>query len=172
MQYHHLIIDGYGVALLNRSLAEIYTSLANEQAPNLNSPSYINFIENDRAYVESEVFNKQRQYWLSKFPTPPEPLFTPRYRSHYTDKLIGSGCEVLYLPRDFYNRLNELAKQHNATLFHLLLGALYVYFTRIAGRDDFAIGLPVLESCQCPIQRNRGLVYPGSHQLYLILARI
>jgi amino acid adenylation domain-containing protein len=157
LQYHHLIIDGYGVALLNRSLAEIYTSLANEQAPNLKSPSYINFIENDRAYVESEVFNKQRQYWLSKFPTPPEPLFTPRYRSHYTDKLIGSGCEVLYLPRDFYNRLNELARQHNATLFNLLLGALYVYFTRIAGQDDFAIGFPTHNRTQAKLKETAGL---------------
>jgi arthrofactin-type cyclic lipopeptide synthetase A len=88
-------------------LANIYTSLANDEIPELDSPSYTTFIANDRAYVESEVFNKQRQYWLSKFPTPPEPLFTPRYRSHYTDKLIGSGCEVLYLPRDFYNRLQK-----------------------------------------------------------------
>jgi diphthamide biosynthesis methyltransferase len=79
---------------------EIYTSLANEQVPNLKSLFYINFIENDRASVESEAFKQT----------------TP----------ICSGVEVLYLPRDFYNRLNELAKQHNATLFHLLLGAMSI----------------------------------------------
>jgi len=33
LQYHHLIVDGYGVALLNRSLAKIYTQLANGQIP-------------------------------------------------------------------------------------------------------------------------------------------
>jgi len=157
LQYHHLIIDGYGVALLNRSLAEIYTQLANEQTPNLDSHSYISFIENDRAYIESAVFDKQRQYWLSKYPTPPEPLLTPRYRSQYTDKLIGSGCEVLYLSRDFYNRLHELAKQHDATLFHLLLGALYVYFTRTAQRNDFAIGLPVLNRANTQFKKTAGL---------------
>ena len=157
LQYHHLIVDGYGVAMFNRSLAEIYTQLANEQVPNLDSPSYLNFIEDDRAYVESAVFDKQRQYWLDKYPTPPEPLFNPRYSEHYTDKLIGSGCEVLYFPRDFYNRLNELAKQHNATLFHLLLGALYVYFTRTAQRDDFAIGLPVLNRANANFKKTAGL---------------
>ncbi len=57
IQYHHLIVDGYAVALLNRSLAEIYTQLANGQIPNLDSHSYVNFIENDRAYVESAVFD-------------------------------------------------------------------------------------------------------------------
>jgi NRPS condensation-like uncharacterized protein len=125
MQYHHLIVDGYAVALLNRSLAEIYTQLANGQVPHLESPSYTHFIDNDQTYVKSETFEKQRQYWLKQYQTSPDPLFSPRYRSNYTDKLIGSGCEVLYLPRDFYNRLHELAKKHNATLFHLLLGALY-----------------------------------------------
>ncbi|MEN8218112.1 MAG: amino acid adenylation domain-containing protein, partial [Pseudomonadota bacterium] len=157
IQYHHLIVDGYGIALLNRSLAEIYTQLTNEQVPNLENPSYINFIENDRAYVESAVFEKQRQYWLDKYPTPPEPLLNPGYRSHYSDKLIGSGCEVLYLQRDFYNRLNVLAKQHKATLFHLLLGALYVYFTRTTQREDFAIGLPVLNRANANFKKTAGL---------------
>jgi amino acid adenylation domain-containing protein len=167
MQYHHLIIDGYGVALLNRSLAEIYTQLANQQIPNLDSPSYVNFIENDRAYVESAVFEKQRQYWLNLYPAPPEPLLNPRYRSHYTDKLIGSGVEVLYLPREFYNRLKRKAKQHNATLFHLLLGALYVYFTRTAaGREDFAIGLPVLNRANAQFKKTAGLFTGVSPTLF------
>ena len=157
IQYHHLIIDGYGIALLNRSMAEIYTQLANGPVPNLDSLSYVTFVDNDRAYVESAIFDKQRQYWLNKYPTPPEPLFNPRYRSNYTNKLIGSGCEVLYLPRDFYNRLNVLAKQHKATLFHLLLGAFYVYFTRTAQRDDFAIGLPVLNRANANFKKTAGL---------------
>jgi len=166
LQYHHLIIDGYGIAMLNRSLAEIYTHTLNGQTPNLDSHSYISFIENDRAYIESAIFDKQRQYWLSKYPTPPEPLFTPHYRSNYTDKLIGSGCEVIYLPRDFYNRLNKLAKQHNATLFHLLLGAFYVYFTRTAQRDDFAIGLPVLNRANANFKKTAGLFTGVSPTLF------
>jgi len=157
LQYHHLIIDGYGVALLNRSLAEIYTQLATGQSPNLDSPSYTQFIATDRAYVASETFDKQRQYWLTKYPTPPEPLFRPRALSPYPDKVMGSSCEVLYLPRDFYKRLQELAKSHHATLFHLLLGALYVYFTRTAQRDDLAIGLPVLNRANAQFKQTAGL---------------
>jgi len=157
LQYHHLIIDGYGVGLLYRSMAEIYTHIANGQTPNLHNPSYVSFINNDRAYVKSETFEKQRRYWLSLFPTLPEPLFSPRYHFHNTEKLIGSGCEVLYLQRSFYNRLNALAKQHNATLFHLLLGALYVYFTRTTQHKDFAIGLPVLNRANAQFKKTAGL---------------
>ncbi len=166
IQYHHLIVDGYAIGWLVRSLTKIYTQLQGGQVPNLDSPSYVNFIDNDRAYVESAVFDKQRQYWLNKYPSLPEPLFKPRYRSNYTDKLIGSSVEVLYLPRDFYNRLNKLAKQHNATLFHLLLGAFYVYFTRTAGRDDFAIGLPVLNRANANFKKTAGLFTGVSPTLF------
>jgi len=157
LQYHHLIIDGWGVALLNRSLAEIYTQLINKEQPNLNSPSYTTYIASDRDYIESAVFTKQRQYWLEKYSTVPEPLLTPRYRAKFDHELITSACETLYLPRDFYTQLEQLAKQHQATLFHVLLGALYVYFTRTAGRDDFAIGLPVLNRANAQFKQTAGL---------------
>jgi amino acid adenylation domain-containing protein/non-ribosomal peptide synthase protein (TIGR01720 family) len=157
LQYHHLIIDGWGVALLNRSLAEIYTQLVNGENPSLNSPSYTGFIENDRNYVESALFEKQRQYWLEKYPAVPEPLLNPRYRAEFNRDLIESGCEELYLSRNFYNQLNILAKQHQATLFHVLLGALYTYFTRTAQRDDFAIGLPVLNRAKAQFKQTAGL---------------
>ncbi|NJO16203.1 MAG: non-ribosomal peptide synthase/polyketide synthase [Thioploca sp.] len=157
MQYHHLIVDGYAVALLNRSLAEIYTQLAQGQIPNLESPSYIDFINYNQAYIESETFEKQRQYWLAKYLVMPKPLFNPRYRSQSSDKLIGSGGEVLYMPRSFYQQLNELAKQHQVTLFRVFLGALYVYFTRIAQRNDFAISFPTLNRPSAEFKQMAGL---------------
>jgi amino acid adenylation domain-containing protein/non-ribosomal peptide synthase protein (TIGR01720 family) len=166
IQYHQLIVDSYAVALLNRSLAGIYTKLANGQVPNLSNLSYVTFVDNDRAYLESAVFDKQRQYWLDKYPTLPEPLLSPRYRSRYTGKLISSGCEALYLPISFYNRLNAFAEQHEATLFHLLLGALYVYFTRTAQRDDLAIGLSMLNRANANFKKTTGLFTGVSPTLF------
>ncbi len=157
LQYHHLITDGWGVALLNRSLAEIYTQLVNGENPNLNSPSYVGFIDNDRDYIESGLFETQQQYWLEKYPIVPEALLTPRYRARFNRDLVESECEALYLSRDFYTQLNRLAKQHQATLFHVLLGALYTYFTRTAQRDDFAIGLPVLNRPKAQFKETAGL---------------
>jgi non-ribosomal peptide synthetase component F len=157
LQYHHLILDGWGVALVNRSLAAIYTALTEGEVPDLSSPSYIPFIDDDRQYVESSLFQTQRDYWLEKYSTPPEPLLTPRYHAQYAGERVGSGCETLFLPRDLYQRLAGLAQRHNATLFHVLLGALYVYFTRTAQREDFAIGLPVLNRANARFRQTAGL---------------
>lgn len=143
-QYHHLITDGYSIALLNRSLANLYTQLAHGQTPDLMSPSYTCFIEHDHNYSKSDTFEKNRQYWLEKYPSIPEPLLTPYYLARYSDRVIGSGCETLSLPRDFYQYLHTFAKSYGVTFFRVLLGAFYVYFTRIAQQDDLAIGFPIL----------------------------
>ncbi|MEM6406655.1 MAG: condensation domain-containing protein, partial [Pseudomonadota bacterium] len=144
LQYHHLINDGWGVALLNRSLADLYSALVAGQAPDLSAPSYTDWIAQDRAYVDSATFRKNRDYWLHQYPTAPEPLLSPRYRTQYTDDIIHSGCETQSLPRAFYQQLERFAAQHQVSVFHILIGALTVYFTRITQREDFAIGLPVL----------------------------
>lgn len=112
MQYHHLIADGQAVALLHRSLADLYTQLTQGETPDLASLSYTHYISNDRAYVESEQFEQHRRYWLKQYPSVPEPLLNPRYRSHFDENLIGSGCEAFFLPRDVYQQLNDLAKSH------------------------------------------------------------
>lgn len=122
MQYHHLIADGYAVALLHRSLAHLYTQLAQGHTPDLASFSYTHYISDDRAYVASDKFEQHRRYWLKEYPTLPEPIRQPRYRSQFADNLIGSGCEAWFLPRDVYQQLNDLAKQQQVTFLPVMLG--------------------------------------------------
>jgi hypothetical protein len=60
-----------------------------------------------------------------------------------------SHCESLYLPCTLYKQLWELAKNHQVSLFHLLLGVLAVYFARTAQKDAVVIGLPVQADMFC-----------------------
>lgn len=48
LQYHHLINDNWGVALLNRSLAELYSALVARRTPNISAPAYADWIMQDR----------------------------------------------------------------------------------------------------------------------------
>ncbi|MCP5049407.1 MAG: hypothetical protein GY940_19715 [bacterium] len=54
-----MIVDGWGISLITQSLAKIYTQL-NQERPLIQdqkkepvAPSYLAFVENDRAYIES-----------------------------------------------------------------------------------------------------------------------
>ncbi|NZD57208.1 amino acid adenylation domain-containing protein, partial [Sphaerotilus montanus] len=161
LQYHHLIVDGWGVALINRSLAEIYSSLAeqawSEIAP---SPSYTAFIASDREYVESPAFERDRAYWLAQYANgAPEPLLQARHHATApkSEGTAGSAVQSMHLPRAMYRELEALAAEQGASVFHVLLGALYVYFTRTGQREDFAVGLPVLNRSNAQMRATAGL---------------
>lgn len=160
LQYHHLIIDGWGVALINRSLTQIYSALAGAAAEETvpPSPAYTAFIAQDREYVESAAFERDRQYWLRQYAGgAPAPLLQSRHRTQPGTGLAGSAVQSMQLPRTTYRALQTLAVEHGASVFHVLIGALYVYFTRTAQREDFAIGLPVLNRSNAQMRATAGL---------------
>ena len=153
IQYHHLIIDGWGIALLNRSLAELYTALSQGRAPDLQSPSYLDHVADNQSYLQSEQYGNHRSYWLQRYDSVPDPLLTSRT----PDKdLAASDCYTVPLSRDLYQQLGILAKQYQASTFHVIIGALALYFTRTQGRDEFVIGLPVLNRSKAAFKNTAG----------------
>ncbi|MCP4414852.1 MAG: hypothetical protein GY808_20020, partial [Gammaproteobacteria bacterium] len=55
-KYHHLIVDGWGISLINQSIEKIYTQLIDGQTIECVAPSYLEFVNNDRAYIESDRY--------------------------------------------------------------------------------------------------------------------
>ncbi|RMT37964.1 Amino acid adenylation [Pseudomonas syringae pv. solidagae] len=48
------------------------------------------------------------------------------------------------LPGTLHARMKQFAERHHASAFHVLLAVLHVYFTRTAQRDEWIVGLPLL----------------------------
>lgn len=158
LQYHHLIADGWGLALVARSLADIYSALVAGTAPVMGSPSYAEFICNDRSYVESPAFQCDRDFWLVQYPSPPDHVLTGNGVSRSSDSGIGtSDCQALMMSRSLYQCLECLAQQYQATVFQILLGVLYVYFARTSQQSTFAVGLPVLNRANAKFKQTAGL---------------
>lgn len=155
--YHHLIADGWSVALLTRSIAAIYTALETGSEFDACAPSYLDFVENDRAYARSPTFEAQRQYWLGKFQSPPEPLLAARRTLAQDTWDTPAECSTLSLPRQWYDRIGELAQRYGGTTFHAIIAALYVYFTRTAQRDELVMGLPVLNRANAALKATAGM---------------
>ncbi len=154
MQYHHLIVDGWGIALLNRSLAELYSALSQGQTPDLQSHSYLDYVADDQSYLQSAHYDTQRAYWLKQYPSVPEPLLRPRASDNGP---VASDCSAIHLPRALYQQLELLAKQYQASTFHVLIGAVALYFARTQGRDEFVIGLPILNRPSAAFKATAGL---------------
>ena len=162
--YHHLVTDGWGISLLNKRLGRLYAALLQdphgEGQPGSEAcplqPPYHAFIEHDQAYAQSPRFGEDRRYWADKYRLLPEPLFRPR-PARTGDRQTPSQRQVLWLERPFYDRLRAFAARTDTTPFNVMLGALYVYFTRTARHDELAVGLPILNRGGAAFKDTAGL---------------
>ncbi|MEI6756851.1 MAG: amino acid adenylation domain-containing protein [Chlorobium sp.] len=156
--YHHLVVDRWATSLIIQKVSAHYNALLKgESLPRGVNNAYQKFIVIDTAGNESASFNAHRRYWMEKFSTLPAPLFSPL--AGYGDRMeiIKGGVHTTFLPRPQYERLNSLARLHSVSLFHLLLGILYVYFTRVQDQDECVIGLPLLNRHTPAFKKTIGL---------------
>ncbi|OIN45837.1 non-ribosomal peptide synthetase [Pseudomonas azotoformans] len=151
-QAHHLILDGWGFGQMLQSLAQLYTALAQGRQAESPAPSYIDFIDADQHYHASARYARDRAYWLDKYRLIPEPLLTPRHTAKATSNTLAQAFPVALL-----NRMEQVANRYQASAFHVLLAALYVYFTRTAQRQEWVVGLPILNRSNARFRSTVGL---------------
>ncbi|WP_248731879.1 non-ribosomal peptide synthetase [Pseudomonas sp. MWU13-2517] len=151
-QAHHLILDGWGFGQMLQSLACLYTDLQHGRPPELQAPSYIDFIDTDLHYHQSARYARDRDYWLDKYQVLSEPLLTPRLNTQ-----APSNTLVQPFPVTLLDRMEHMANHYQASAFHVLLAALYVYFTRTHQRDEWMVGLPILNRSNARFRSTVGL---------------
>ena len=139
IQAHHLILDGWGFGQLLQSLAQLYTAQEQDRHAEPLVTSYIDFIEADQRYLQSARYARDREYWLDKYHVLPEPLLSPKHPAK-----TSSNTFVQAFPAALLNRMEQVANRHQASAFHVLLAAMYVYFTRTSQREEWVVGLPIL----------------------------
>ncbi|HDN26617.1 MAG TPA: amino acid adenylation domain-containing protein, partial [Thioploca sp.] len=157
-KYHHLIVDGWAISVNVQRVATAYNALVvGHTRGEQKCYSYQDFIQNDQAYLESNKYAEHERFWLAKYRELPSPLIPRKYAAQFKAQTIPSQRSILHLKRPFYNQLIDFAKDNNASTFHVILGVLYCYFVRTSDREDFVIGLPVLNRNTAAFKKTVGL---------------
>ncbi|RBL69027.1 non-ribosomal peptide synthetase [Pseudomonas sp. MWU13-2625] len=156
-QAHHLIVDGWSFGEMFKSLDEIYNALAQGRPVPVSAPSYIDFIEDNARYHASPRYAQDRTYWLDKYRQLPEPLLLPRYQQSLAGNAAQTQVHAQPLPALLHQRMKQVAREFGASAFHVLLAALHVYFSRTAERDEWVVGLPILNRSGARFKSTLGL---------------
>ncbi|MES1023040.1 amino acid adenylation domain-containing protein [Gloeocapsa sp. BRSZ] len=140
---HHIIFDEWSSGILIRELGQLYTAFASHQPAKLPELpiQYADFAHWQREWLQGEVLNAQLNYWRQQLkdlpslnlPSSPRPLL-PSYRG---------ASQLLELPQQLLDALEELSQQAGATLFMTLLAAFQTLLHRYTGQTDIAIGSPI-----------------------------
>ncbi|WP_372405578.1 amino acid adenylation domain-containing protein [Streptomyces luteireticuli] len=139
---HHIALDGFGLALVARRVAETYTALA-EDAPL--GPSGFGTLQSVRdeesAYRESERCAKDRAYWTERFADRPAVAsLTDRHAlpaRTFLRRVVDLG------PADV-EPLRALARELSVTWSDVMVAATAAYIHRVSGARDIVLSLPAM----------------------------
>ncbi|MEK3789306.1 non-ribosomal peptide synthetase [Paenibacillus sp. FSL K6-1230] len=155
---YHLIIDGWGFALLINRMMDNYNSLAQGIVDsNTATYSYTDFILDNQEYLQSATFLKDREFWKNKLATLPEPLFGKEaVRGRDSEDSIWSDRQTLAIHKTQYNQMLEFCKAEGCSSFHYFLGLLFLYFSRVCNRSELVIGVPVFNRSKVQYKQTLG----------------
>jgi amino acid adenylation domain-containing protein len=138
---HHLVMDGWSLAVFVSELEISYNALVAGREPRLPTP------DSFRAYVLTERARRadnaaQLDYWRKQYTELPAPLELPGDRPHAETSDFAASSQRHVFPDDLAASLRRAARRRGVTLYSLLLAGFGGFLARLSGQRDFVIGIP------------------------------
>ncbi len=145
LNMHHIISDGLSMSVLIREIAQLYRSfLQDEPYPLRDLPiQYADFASWQRKWLQGEELEKHLSYWRVKLGSNPPVLEIPKDKPRPPVQSFRGGKIAFQLSQDICNRLRELVKSEECTLFMALLAAFKVLMLRYSGQTTVNVGTPI-----------------------------
>jgi nonribosomal peptide synthetase DhbF len=141
---HHMVFDGWSIGVLAGDLGRAYQALGESrprQPPEL-EVQYGDYARWQRAWLESEALDADRDYWLRQLRDLPYFEVPPDHARPDTQTHNGAILSLL-LPRGMTDRIDTFGRRHDATFFMIVVTALVGLLHRINGKTDISIGTEV-----------------------------
>ncbi|MFF0487351.1 amino acid adenylation domain-containing protein [Streptomyces sp. NPDC004435] len=137
-RYHHILVDGMGVAIISRRAGELYT--LGEKAPADPDWSLTRLVDADRAHRASERYAAERAWWRERMAGRAEPARLVERAPSLTTRRLRRTVE---LSAEQTARLHRAAGHAGTRATRVLLAAVAAYLHRTTGEQDLVLGLPV-----------------------------
>lgn len=155
-KFHHLVMDGFSVALAFRELGLAYNELLHAQESidaAVAQPQpihYGQFIQDSVAYQASELWDKDARFWRQYITHRQDFIFNQQHRilkKHWQAEGVSlheaiHHFEIISPTR--YEELDVFCSEFKSSVYHLYATAIAVYFAGVAGLEELVIGVPVL----------------------------
>lgn len=142
---HHIVIDGWSMGILGRELAILYEAFLQGKPSPLEIPpiQYEDFAEWQQLTDQSELLEKQVQYWKKHFADKPPELILPFDQPPKIMQNYRGARHKFVFPLQQLLSLKSLSKDEGVTLFMTLLSAFQLLLQRYSGQTDICVGVPV-----------------------------
>ena len=155
---HHLISDAWSAGLGASEIIKIYTRLIkNEHIDDITYPTYIDYINSEQEYFQSEKFNKDKSFWNSLFKSVPDVSTIPSSIDNKSNLPCCSNRVQFTMPNKVLNEINDLCKSNRFSIFNFFMSVFAIYIGKVSGLDEFVVGTPVLNRCNIKEKHTSGM---------------
>ncbi|KVE31086.1 non-ribosomal peptide synthetase [Burkholderia sp. TSV86] len=157
---HHIVTDAYGMTLLVRRTAQIYSACVQRGAAAVAWFGTLDdLIDDDRAYRDSDAFAADQAYWRARLIERPQPQslspvalpgqFAPAGGFHRQWDEFDAATS---------DRMRAMARDSAQGMPPLLVALMAAYLHRMTGQRDVVLGLPVTARQSRLLRNTPGMV--------------
>ncbi|MDE1165520.1 MAG: amino acid adenylation domain-containing protein [Pseudomonas sp.] len=152
---HHIVSDGWSIPIMVDELVELYEG--HRQGRPVTLPAlamqYADYAQWQRRWMEAGERERQLAYWQAQLGGEQPVLLLPTDRARPTVQSHAGARHSLVLDTELMHGLVALAKQHDVTLFMVLLASLQTLLARYSGQPDIRVGVPIANRTQMATER-------------------
>ncbi|HRY31959.1 MAG TPA: amino acid adenylation domain-containing protein [Bacteroidales bacterium] len=138
LNIHHLIADGWTVNLITKAIQDNYQKLLRQEPlTEERYPSFIDSLQDEENYLQSDACAKDREFWFSDLLPMPEEIVLP-FSKNRSDNIRAKTCSLTF-SSSVRQKMHAYCESTHSSVFKLVLSALAVYVNRITGLDDVVI---------------------------------
>ncbi|MGW3960830.1 amino acid adenylation domain-containing protein [Amycolatopsis sp. NPDC005003] len=143
MVVHHIAMDAWSLAVLNRDISELYSAFHTGRPPRLAElpTTYAGYATAQRERHDATAA-PELDYWVTELAGLPGPTRLPfdRPAGHETGR--RGGVHRAPVPPSLVSAAASLAKAERASVFMVLLAAFSWQLARCGDQRDFVVGVP------------------------------
>ncbi|MFE9607243.1 amino acid adenylation domain-containing protein [Streptomyces sp. NPDC006012] len=142
---HHIISDAISTFTFIEELLAVYETLRQGRAPELPpvSARYLDFLNWQNQFLAGPEARRMLDHWTAQLPADVPVLDLPTDKPRPAVQTHNGASEFFVLDAALSARVHDVAREHNVTVFMVLLSAYYLLLHHYSGQDDIIVGSPV-----------------------------
>ncbi|HEX5223217.1 MAG TPA: amino acid adenylation domain-containing protein [Verrucomicrobiae bacterium] len=157
---HHLVCDGWSMAVVRRELGDVYHAFAEKQPLPVPAPAinYRDFTRRQRQHFTDETIEKELVFWKRQLADAPTALDLPTDRGRPAVQTYRGATHEISLSSRVTGEVIKLSRRQNVTPFMVLLAAFQTVLHRYSGQSDLLVGTPTAGRSRVDTENLVGLV--------------
>ncbi|HZQ95825.1 MAG TPA: condensation domain-containing protein, partial [Candidatus Sulfotelmatobacter sp.] len=159
MVMHHIITDGWSIAILFREITAGYAALVQGQQPAFpDLPiQYTDYAQWQRESMNDEVLAQEIEHWKAKLAGAQPVLELPLDHPRPSGAGWHGATEAITLDRRCLSRLKSMAQAEGGTLFMVAMAAFQALLWRYTKQESILVGTPVAARHEVEMENMIGL---------------